>query len=187
MRKISRRTLSLLLSVLFTVSLFTLPASAGEAFDEQVAPDEISEYVEKYMDELYAYLKSEFAALDEPEEGITPLDAETCSHSGKTYPISTCYFYPGYGSVHYKNTIYYVRCPICGEKELNRDEETPEPHTFSQKQCVGSNHSGSYTQHTYSYVSTCACGFTTSETIPAGCTPNRCVDPYSLTPPELDS
>lgn len=187
MKKIPRKPLSLLLLTLFAVGLLAAPASADEVVGEVEPPapgDEVSEEVEvpAYIEDLLNDSAESFLA-EVMGSGLVIVDELTCSHTKTIIPQTSCI--PNGDSGHYRNETRYLLCRDCNKaKELSSTSFSEAHSYYANSKYIGSNHTGPYSSHTYSYGYTCAaCGYVKIETVPAGCTASGCVDPQSLEPP----
>lgn len=222
MKRIPRKTLSLLLLTLFAVGLLAAPASADEVVGEVEPPapgDEVSEEVEvpAYIEALFndsaeSFLAEVYGAKigfrDEVSEDVelppwmedciestdyaalfgwseqTAANEPMCSHSKEVLPPVVTSS-PKNANEHYKVEIHKVYCRICDKYWISSESRISELHVYNPyRQYAGSNHTGHYTLHTYSYRYTCAaCGYAKIDTFPTGCTAYSCVEPQSFAPP----
>lgn len=186
MKRIPRKTLSLLLLTLFAVGLLAAPASADEVVGEVEPPapgDEVSEDVElpPWMEDCIE--STDYAALFGWSEQ-TAANEPMCSHSKEVLPPVVTSS-PKNANEHYKVEIHKVYCRICDKYWISSESRISELHVYNPyRQYAGSNHTGHYTLHTYSYRYTCAaCGYAKIDTFPTGCTAYSCVEPQSFAPP----
>ncbi len=182
MKAFFRKSASLILSVLFVVSLLTLPAFASMESEVHDTSDDVLEKFEELFDYLRVY---ETDVLSEGETVVA--NSLTCNHPKREV------VYVGYtrdpqnpSTRHLKVTMTDIYCDTCGTKD-QKTEQKAESHVYPYgRQYVKSSHSGSYSTHTHTYRSTCVCDYVKTETVSAGCRPGSCVDPYSLTSSEFD-
>lgn len=172
MKRIPRKVLPLLLLTLFAVGLLAAPASADDAAEEVELPPWMEDCIE--INDWAAFFESEQAAANEP----------MCSHSKEVLPPVVTRSAKN-ANEHYKKETHKVYCRTCDKYWVTRESGITELHVYNPyRRYLGSNHTGPYSSHTYSYGYTCAaCGYVKIETVPAGCTAYGCVDPQSLEPP----
>ncbi len=188
MKSFFARGLSLCLMCLFAAGLLTVPASAvGETEDAELPP-----YTEDSLADMSwfedAAVKAAVLAVQHAyqeqwaEEAAAQAGICNNPNHSKTYQYAYLYM-SGTASGHTKVTMKYKLCTICESSELVEETSTREGHQSVTMKYMFSNHSGSYTKHTPTYGGTCACGYTITRSVSAGCTAGGCVDPYSVTEP----
>mgnify|MGYP001024841972 FL=1 len=188
MKSFFARGLSLCLMCLFAAGLLTVPASAvGETEDAELPP-----YTEDSLADMSwfedAAVKAAVLAVQHAyqeqwaEEAAAQAGVCNNPNHSKTYQYAYLYM-SGTASGHTKVTMKYKLCTICESSELVEETSTREGHQSVTMKYMSSNHSGSYTKHTHTYGGTCACGYTITRSVSAGCTAGGCVDPYSVTEP----
>lgn len=179
MKRISLKSVPLLLFVLFTAGLLMVSASAENSWEGQfglmdadAAPIEDAELEEQELPSYFLDL------LNTAEVAVT--GELTCSHP-KTYPIATRYTADSVNpaSKHTKTTIHLEFCSTCNTSAVLRIEENTESHLYyPAKRYISSNHNGPYFSHMRTYGLDCACcGYVQTEVISAGCGSKNCVDP----------
>lgn len=83
-------------------------------------------------------------------------------------------------SIHGRPAVDIIYCRFCGETISTSEPyyDNKELHTFASEKYMGSNHSGNYTEHYYTYRKACTvCGGAVERTGKTGCTANRCIEP----------
>lgn len=105
-----------------------------------------------------------------------------CSHSYGTVTDTVVrqVFEPVNDSKHGYSAIDYTRCSICNTllDISDRYYVNVTDHNFGPETYCGSNHSGNYTEHYYTYRKACqACNRAVERRGLTGCTAKRCIEP----------
>ncbi len=175
MKKIPRRVIPMLLSVLFTAGLLMAPASAEQAYENQTGLVDVGASSLTVEDpEIPSYLLD----LIENTEMVAA-GGLTCSHS-KSYPTQVLYGSSS-SSTHIKVKIYQEYCSTCDTSAIIDTKEEEAAHLFYPgNKYISSNHNGPYYTHTHTFGLECVCGYLQTEVVSAGCGPGNCVGPYSV-------
>ena len=120
------------------------------------------------------------------EEGH--VHSEECSHveHSKRCPHSNGYYYQTQvtygeydGTYHYRIVIRNKYCSDCHQLlSTTVTSASLETHSFSNWHYISSSHIGNYSNHYYTYGSTCLiCNASSTKHVSAPCRPNNCIDP----------
>lgn len=104
-----------------------------------------------------------------------------CSHSSGTVTDTIIHQEYAYidNASHGYVAIDYVKCKTCLEiLDMRRYYVNRAGHKTGKETYCGSNHSGNYTEHYYTYRSVCEiCNGTVERTGKTGCTAKHCIEP----------